>query len=115
MPEFEKTKDFPRPCDNLHQFPLKKWGPFLFAGLNPSFDFQKVIDVMDQRIGFLPLDKFSLYNALSKEYLVNAHWALYCENYLEGFHVPYVHQGLNQSIKLSRFIYLLEKTLNKKV
>ena len=59
MPEFEKTKDFPRPCDNLHQFPLKKWGPFLFAGLNPSFDFQEVIDVMDQRIGFLPLDKFS--------------------------------------------------------
>ena len=47
MPEFEKTKDFPRPCDNLHQFPLKKWGPFLFAGLNPSFDFQKVIDVCE--------------------------------------------------------------------
>tara|TARA_B110000014_G_scaffold79412_1_gene54543 strand:+ start:64 stop:1152 length:1089 start_codon:yes stop_codon:yes gene_type:complete len=96
MPEFEKTKDFPRPCDNLHQFPLKKWGPFLFAGLNPSFDFQKVIDVMDQRIGFLPLDKFSLDNTLSKEYLVHAHWALYCDNYLEGFHIPFVHQGLNK-------------------
>ena len=41
MPEFEKAKDFPRPCDNLHEFPLVKWGKLLFAGLNPSFDFQK--------------------------------------------------------------------------
>jgi choline monooxygenase len=25
---------------------------------------------------------------------VRAHWALYCENYLEGFHIPYVHAAL---------------------
>ena len=31
MPEFEKAKDFPRPCDNLHEFPLIKWGKLLFA------------------------------------------------------------------------------------
>lgn len=31
----------------------------------------------------------------SREYEVNAHWALYCENYLEGFHIPYVHKSLN--------------------
>ena len=37
MPEFEKAEDFPRQCDNLHTFPLEKWGPLLFAGLNPSF------------------------------------------------------------------------------
>ncbi|MEQ1924401.1 MAG: SRPBCC family protein, partial [Pyrinomonadaceae bacterium] len=30
-----------------------------------------------------------------REYEVNAHWALYCENYLEGFHIPYVHRALN--------------------
>ena len=34
MPEFNDAENFPRPCDNLHKFPLKKWGPFLFAGLN---------------------------------------------------------------------------------
>ncbi len=60
MPEFSDAKDFPRPCDSLHKFPLKKWGPFLFAGLNPTFDFQDVIDKMNERIGFLPLNEFSL-------------------------------------------------------
>ncbi|MGB5553677.1 MAG: Rieske (2Fe-2S) protein, partial [Flavobacteriaceae bacterium] len=50
MPEFKETKDFPKPCDDLHQFPLRQWGPFLFAGLNPYFDFQQVLDVMNERV-----------------------------------------------------------------
>lgn len=96
MPEFNEAKDFPRPCDDLHKFPIRKLGPFLFAGLNPSFDFQEVIDKMNERIGFLPLHEFSLNKSLSKDYLVHAHWALYCDNYLEGFHVPFVHEELNK-------------------
>ena len=95
MPEFKEAENFPRPCDNLHKFPLKKWGPFLFAGLNPTFDFQSVIDKMNERIGFLPLHEFFLNKSLSKDFLVHAHWALYCDNYLEGFHVPFVHEDLN--------------------
>ncbi|MFH4966870.1 SRPBCC family protein [Gaetbulibacter sp. M240] len=95
MPEFEQTKDFPRPCDSLHRFALKQWGPFLFAGLNSDFDFQEVLDVMNERIGFLPLDEFKEDKSLHKDFMVNAHWALYCDNYLEGFHVPFVHNDLN--------------------
>jgi choline monooxygenase len=95
MPEFNEAEDFPRPCDNLHKFPLRKFGPLLFAGLNPFFDFQQVIDKMNERIGFLPMNEFSLDNSISKDFLVHAHWALYCDNYLEGFHVPFVHEDLN--------------------
>ncbi|RMA66368.1 SRPBCC family protein [Ulvibacter antarcticus] len=95
MPEFEAAEDFPRPCDNLHKFPLKKWGSFLFAGLNPHFDFEQVIKKMNERVGFLPLEEFTENKSLSKDYLVHAHWALYCDNYLEGFHVPFVHEDLN--------------------
>ena len=58
MPEFKEAKDFPRECDNLYKFPLSEWGPFLFAGLNPSFDFKEVLDPINERIGFLPLDQF---------------------------------------------------------
>ena len=96
MPEFEEAEDFPRPCDNLHKFPIEKWGPLLFAGLNPSFEFSGVIDKMKERVGFLPLNEFSLNPVLSKDFLVHAHWALYCDNYLEGFHVPFVHEELNK-------------------
>jgi len=34
----------------------------------------------------------------TKTYDVDAHWALYCENYLEGFHIPYVHKSLNEIV-----------------
>ena len=95
MPEFNEAQDFPRPCDDLHQFPLRKFGPLLFAGLNPSFDFQQVIDKMNERIGFLLLEEFKLDTSISKDFLVHANWALYCDNYLEGFHVPFVHEDLN--------------------
>lgn len=96
MPEFDDAEDFPRPCDNLYQFPLRKWGQFLFVGLNPLFDFQQVIDKMNERVGFLPLNEFLLDKSLSKDFLIHAHWALYCDNYLEGFHVSFVHEELNK-------------------
>lgn len=96
MPEFKEAENFPRACDHLYEFPLRKWGPLLFAGLNPSFDFQEVIDKMKERVGFLSIDDFVYDASLSKEYSVDAHWALYCDNYLEGFHVPFVHEALNK-------------------
>jgi choline monooxygenase len=96
MPEFKEAKEFPRLCDHLHQFPLKQWGPFLFTALDPAFDFSTVIECMDKRIGFLDIDRFKYVPEQSKDYPVKAHWALYCDNYLEGLHIPFVHPDLNK-------------------
>lgn len=98
MPEFEEAEDFPRPCDHLHKFDTLQWGPMLFVGLNTEIDFEKVIAKMNERVGFLPLHEFELNEVLCKDFLVHAHWALYCDNYLEGFHIPFVHEGLNQAL-----------------
>ena len=115
MPEFDKTKDFPRDCDNLYKFPLAEWGPFLFAGLNPSFDFEEVLKPMNERVGFLPLDQFSFDSSFSKDYLVQAHWALYCDNYLEGFHIPFVHEGLNKVLDYGSYTTELYKYSNLQI
>ncbi|MEP3388382.1 MAG: aromatic ring-hydroxylating dioxygenase subunit alpha [Reichenbachiella sp.] len=98
MPEFKEAKGFPRPCDHLHQFPIEQWGPLLFAGLDGDFPFGSVIEKMKERVGFLPIHDFKLDTARSKDYLINAHWALYCDNYLEGFHIPFVHKDLNSAL-----------------
>ena len=115
MPEFEQTEDFPRPCDNLHKFPLKKWGPLLFAGLDASFDFQQVLDTMEERVGFLPLHELKLEKPLCKDFLVHAHWALYCDNYLEGFHIPFVHQGLNEVLDYGSYETVLYDHCNLQI
>ena len=98
MPEFERAKEFPRECDNLFRFSMENWGPFLFVGLQPDYDIKKVFSKINERIGFLPLNKFLLRKDLSKDYMVNANWALYCDNYLEGFHIPFVHEDLNKEL-----------------
>lgn len=103
MPEFKEAENFPRPCEGLHHFDLKRWGNLLFAGLNPSFDLTEVIQKMEEKVGFLPLENFKLDTTLSREYLVQANWALYIDNYLEGFHIPFVHHDLNAALDYGRY------------
>ncbi len=95
MPEFKEVEDFPRPCEHLHQLPLKKWSKFLFTSLDPSIDFSEMSDELDKRLGFLNMDDFVFAPQYSKIYNVQSHWALYIDNYLEGFHIPFVHPTLN--------------------
>ena len=96
MPEFEMTKNFPRNCDNLHGFPIKSFGNLLFVGFNPGFNIENVFSIIKERVGFMPIDEFIFDENLSRDFKINSHWALYCDNYLEGFHVPFVHKDLNK-------------------
>ena len=107
MPEFTQTQDFPRPCDSLHSFPLHQWGPFLFTSVFPEFSFEGIAAIMQERVGFLPLHEFIFHPTKCKDYLVNAHWALYCDNYLEGFHIPFVHRDLNAVLDYGQYSTLL--------
>ena len=103
MPEFEQTIDFPRKCDDLHNFSMFSWNSLLFVGLDPSFDIENIFKTINERISFLPLENLKPHKELSKDYLVNANWALYCDNYLEGFHVPFVHKDLNDVLDYNNY------------
>lgn len=96
MPEFEDVVDFPAESDNLKKLPLAERGGFLFASVAPFADFNDLVcDVAPHLDAVTPA---GLRLTARREYEVAAHWALYCENYLEGFHIPYVHQGLNKVV-----------------
>lgn len=98
MPEFENVECFPSEKDDLPKVPFGNWDKFLFGAIKPSIKLEEAIGEMKQRLSFLPLSEYKLEPSLSRDYLVKAHWALYCENYLEGFHVPFVHNSLNAVI-----------------
>jgi choline monooxygenase len=98
MPEFKEVQDFPSATDNLKQLPLFSWGDLLFTSLTNTIPAKNFLSEMMERLHWLPLEEFKFQPELSKDYYVNAHWALYCENYLEGFHIPFVHAGLNAVI-----------------
>ena len=53
--------------------------------------FAEWIEPMRTRLAWLPLDELAFDAATSRDYVLDANWALYCDNYLEEFHIPYVH------------------------
>ena len=92
MPEFEGVEGFPSPADDLPRLPLERWGPLLFTSLDPRSPFDEWIEPMRSRVSWLPIDALEFDPATSKDYELDANWALYCDNYLEEFHIPYVHK-----------------------
>ena len=115
MPEFQKTENFPRECDNLYKFSSFNWKKLLFVGLNPDFDIEKILVKIEERIGFLPLNDLKPDLTLSKDYNINANWALYCDNYLEGFHVPFVHKDLNEVLDYNSYKTEVDKFFNLQI
>ncbi len=103
MPEFSEVKNFPSAQDNLTQLPLFQWGNFLFTSLARQQPAELFFKDMMERVSWLPLQEFKYSPGLSRDYEVNANWALYCENYLEGFHIPFVHEGLNAALDFSDY------------
>lgn len=103
MPEFKEVQDFPTSADNLHHLPIHQWGKWLFTSLDSQLQAEPFFAEMKQRIGWMPFDQFVHRPEYSRDYFVDAHWALYCENYLEGLHIPFVHAGLNSIIDYSSY------------
>src|SRR5262249_28040262 len=99
MPEFRDALSFPRAADDLPQLPLERWQRFLFTSLAPTLPFADWIGPMAVRVGGLPLASLRPDPSRTRAYDVAASWALYCDNYLEGFHVPFVHTGLAGEIE----------------
>ena len=91
MPEFDCVANLPSEKDNLLRVALERWGPFLFCNLNPAFAFDELVKPMNERVNFLPLDRAVFDPSTSRDYFLKANWALYIDNYLEEFHLPYVH------------------------
>ena len=103
MPEFEAAADFPSEADDLPRAPFGAWEKFLFASLAPACPLDDLLADVKARCGWLPLRDAVFDAARSRDYLVRANWALYCDNYLEGFHLPYVHAGLSSSLDYSLY------------
>jgi choline monooxygenase len=103
MPKTEGMQEFPSKTDNLHKISVAKWRQFVFTSLSPDFEFAELIKDVEERIGWMPIEDFKYRDDLSKEYSVSANWALYCDNYLEGFHIPFIHNDLNAILDFNNY------------
>jgi choline monooxygenase len=98
MPECEDALNFPRPEDNLSKVPFGIWNKLIFASIEPRHPLQSVFKSLEDSLEGVTMTEMTYEPSRSRDYLVKCNWALYVENYLEGFHIPYVHSSLNEVI-----------------
>jgi len=99
MPEFDDALDFPGPSDDLPALAAGRLGPMVFASPDPEEPFDAWIAPVAERLPRIDPHALVFDPRTSRDYVVEAHWALYCDNYLEGFHIPFVHPALNRELE----------------
>ena len=115
MPDFEETKNFPRDCENLKSFKVSNIGPFLFTSLEPGFEIQPIFNEISNRMSFFKFDSLVERPDLSVDHLVNANWAIYCENYLDPFHIPFVHKDLTKVLDIEKYSVEIYENYNLQI
>jgi choline monooxygenase len=93
-PGFEGAEGFPAARDNLALLALGALGPWRVGAVDPistQEDWAEGVLALLEGLWPAPL---SHQPDQARHYDIPANWALYVDNYLEGFHVPYVHPGL---------------------
>ena len=103
MPGFDTVKNFPSEKDDLSSIYSMVWRDFIFVSLNNKIDISSVFTDIEHRLQGYEFDKLVLSESKSTAYIIDSHWALYCENYLEEFHIPFVHKGLTKDIILDEY------------
>ena len=91
MPEMDGALGFPRPEDDLPRLPVSALGPLLFGSLSPVRALSDELADVWPRVAPLLAGGMAPDPATSRDYEVAAHWALYCDNYLEGFQIGRAH------------------------
>lgn len=94
-PEMHSTHGFEVCQYHLPQVQLTTWQGFIFVSNN-----QNVSDIDDILIGIKenidPIDLSKMQYHHRDEYVIDCNWKVYMDNYLEGYHLPHVHPGLNK-------------------
>jgi choline monooxygenase len=101
--EMEGASDFDPSAVRLRQVAVHSFGPLLLAALDPSTpSFDEFFPGVAERCASLQLDRMG--HVTTREYPVKANWKVYVDNFLEGYHIPLVHPGLNREIDYRKYV-----------
>jgi choline monooxygenase len=90
------------PEDSLARFAIGSAGPVGFGALSPTLAFEAWWAPIDEALGFAErsADELTHDPRADVTHELDVPWLLYLENYLEAFHVPFVHPELARTLSL---------------
>ncbi len=102
-PGFAEASDFPNSECDLPSLPLHARDPLLWTSLGAVDGLDRWLEPVMRRVGWLPLQQFTVDAGRCRDYEFAGNWMLYVENYLDSLHIPFAHPGLNQALDFSRY------------
>lgn len=102
-PEMAGAVDF-NPSDiRLPQVQVQVWQGLVFVAVGDAPAFESFVAGIDARLGpARGLEGYQFHHRSS--YDVACNWKVYVDNYLEGYHVPHIHPGLNRLLDYRSYV-----------
>jgi choline monooxygenase len=95
-PEMNEAEAFDVSQVHLPEIAIAEWQGLVFVALQPAHPLQELLAGIEQRLGERRLEHFEFSGRVSYEIACN--WKAYVDNFLEGYHVPHIHPGLNRML-----------------
>lgn len=101
-PEMNNTENFDVSDIKLPEAKVAIWQGLVFVAADVAPEFSSVVKGISERLGKQDLSDYVFHHRVS--YDVNCNWKVYVDNYLEGYHVPHIHPGLNSLLDYRTYI-----------
>jgi len=96
-PECEGVEDFRHQEFGLTPVRTEQWAGLIFVNLNPKAEpLLQTLGQLPQGMVRFQFEKMQLHER--RTYEMQCNWKTYIDNYLEGYHLPSVHPGLNREL-----------------
>jgi choline monooxygenase len=101
-PEMQGAEDFDPAAIQLKPARVALWRGLVFAALEPEIELSELLEGIDARLGTLDFSDYVF--AQRDSFEVPCNWKVYVDNYLEGYHVPHIHPGLNKLLDYRSYV-----------
>ena len=103
VPRFNRVDLFDKKDYGLKEIEVQTWQGLIFVRIQPAGEpLHKVLEGIDQRISPMKLHEMNFYRQVVYE--IDCNWKVYVDNYLEGYHLPFVHPELCDVLDYSAYV-----------
>jgi choline monooxygenase len=100
-PEMQRAEGFDHSDIRLEPIEVEAWGGLVLARTRSGPALEAVIAGIEDLAAAAELAGMRHHH--SRTYSVRANWKVYVDNYLEGYHLPFVHPGLTQVVSYPEY------------
>jgi len=101
-PQMDGIEHFDKKDFCLKRISVDEWEGMLFINLNSRHPaLRSLMEGIRERITPIKLGKKKYFRRVSYE--INCNWKVYVDNYLEGYHLPYVHPTLTKMLDYRQY------------